>query len=143
MSSDTQTHLKLQFQNELLKSSLRNDWKNNNGNLLNDVTLTNNQIELSNYLDIDGYEANSGSKLRCILIYGKCNLANESDNFSLVYTNTGANYYWGESIRPTINAFDNMYHFKFTLDSFSNSINIGNKCGSDITNFTLNYTYLK
>ncbi len=137
------TNILLTRANQLKHDSIRNDWTKNNGNLLDNITLTNNQIETSNYLDIDDYEVSSGSKLRCILVYGKCNMANESDNFSLVYTNTGANYYWGESIRPTINTFDNMYHFKYEITAFSNSINIGNKCGSDITNFTINYTYLK
>jgi len=143
MSGDKITHLFLELQNNLLNHSLKNDWSKNNGNMLNAVYLTNNLIETSNYLDVDGYEADSGSKIRCILITGKCNMTNVDDSFNLVYSNGGSDYIWGEAIRPSLNSLDNMYHFKFEITSFTRAINIGNKCGTDITNFTLNYTYLK
>ena len=137
------TDILLTRANQLKHDSIKNDWSKNNGTLLSNITLINNAIETTDYLDVDGFEATTGSKLRCILITGKCNMSNETDSFSLVYSNGGSNQTFGESIRPSLNSIDSMYHFKFEITSFTRAINIGNKCGTDITNFTLNYTYLK
>tara|TARA_R110002072_G_scaffold164983_1_gene318105 strand:+ start:207 stop:638 length:432 start_codon:yes stop_codon:yes gene_type:complete len=143
MSGDKITHLFLELQNNLLNHSLKNDWSKNNGSLFTNITLLNNSVETSDYLDVDGFEATLGSKVRSILIFGKCNMTNETDSFSLVYTNGGSNQIFGEAIRPSLNAIDGMYHYKFEITTFTRAINIGNKCGTDITNFSLNYTYLK
>ena len=140
---DIETHNLLKLQNRLQLHTEKNNWDINNGTLFDNYTLVNNYIEPSAYLDVDGFEATSGSKIRCILITGKCNMTNLTDSFSLVYTNGGSHQTFGEAIRPALNAIDGMYHFKYEITSFTRAINIGNKCGSDINNFTLNYTYLK
>lgn len=139
---DRLTQILLEYQNLLLTNVNKNEWTKNNGNVIDNGYLTNNLVYTASYIDVKEYELNSGSKIRCVLITGKCNMTNESDTFNIVFSN-GGDHIWGQAIRPELNTFDNMYHFTYEITAFTKAINVGNKCGTDITNFTLNYTFLK
>ena len=123
-----------------------NNFLTNNSIFLDNVTLTNNQIH-GTVLDIGTLGGNlaSSSPIKKIQFDGKCKMTNSTDAFNIFYSN-GVSDFMGSGIRPIIcpaDADPTFYHFSFSLDSFTRYLKIGNVCGTNITNFTINYTFLK
>tara|TARA_R110002167_G_scaffold44739_1_gene134455 strand:- start:68 stop:511 length:444 start_codon:yes stop_codon:yes gene_type:complete len=128
-----------ELKKEIVATSV-NNWASNNGNFLNDITLT--YLTTSTPLDMNTIDVEGTS--RKIFFTGKMNMADASDSFVFVLSN-GVNDFLGESIRPRINVLDNMYHFSYTMDSFDRYIKVSNinSTHNNITNLTINYTLLK
>lgn len=109
------------------------------GTLLNNITLTNGAIN-STTLDLGASTVYN----RGVSFFGKCNMSNSTDNFGVWYSNDGTNYYKFRGVRPALSSIDSMYHFGGDSDSkTARYIRIANDCGTDLTNFTLNYVKSK
>lgn len=125
-----------------------NNWTNNNGIWVDNKDLSNNSLR-SEVLDIGtlgGLSAGS-NPIKKVFLTGKMNLTNPTDNINLYFSN-GVHYYMGTGIRPHLNGIDGMYHFTFCIGDMENGgfdryVKVGNVCGTDITNLTINYTFLK
>tara|TARA_R110000803_G_scaffold149584_1_gene215001 strand:- start:1072 stop:1518 length:447 start_codon:yes stop_codon:yes gene_type:complete len=142
---DLNTDATIQRTNTILTKEIndafKNNWSNNNGNMYNDINIT--HLATSPIFDLKTVSATDFTH-RKIFLTGKCNMVADTDTFSLIFTN-GFNDFLGEAIRPTLNPLDNMYHFCYIMEGWTQYFKIANinTSSNTISNLTINYTALK
>ena len=142
---DLNTDATIQRTNTILTKEINeafiNDWTGNlnNGNMWNNIDLI--YLGESSLVNLKTINTNT---FRKIFLTGKCNMVADTDTFSLIFTN-GFNDFLGEAIRPTLNPLDNMYHFCYIMEGWTQYFKIANinTSSNTISNLTINYTALK
>lgn len=141
---DLNTDATIQRTNTILtkeiNDSFKNDWSNNNGMMFGNITIF--HLGTSNIFDLKTLSTDFTH--RKIFLTGKCNMVSATDTFSFIFTN-GFNEFLGEAIRPTHNPLDNMYHFTYIMEGWTQYLKIANinTSTNDISNLSINYTLLK
>tara|TARA_R110002073_G_scaffold155312_2_gene310614 strand:+ start:17253 stop:17696 length:444 start_codon:yes stop_codon:yes gene_type:complete len=117
-----------------------NNWTSNNGNYVDDITLSANGM--ANPMDMSLLEP-SGTA-RKLFLMGKMNMTSHVDTICFLCSN-GIGNFLGQQIRPMLNPIDNMYHFTYLMEGYAKFVRVANLSTStnDITNLTINYTFLK
>ena len=121
--------------NTKLDNIIINDFES--GILLNNVTLAATAVN-STTLDLG-----AAHPYRGVFFFGKCKMATANEDFTIVLSNDGTNFFRVTKIRPTANATDGaFYHFGYKSVT-ARYIRIGNETGSALTEFTINFVKLK